>query len=270
MPTLVTTYQSLSEKTKAIIVFAAVVLSAVMIFLVASGQMSREAKRMMRPYEQSQQLINKYIDSLKKPDHLSEKQFTTFKTQQQILSLRKSHYLQLSRLFFRNYYGVLILTMLYSCIGGVVLFIIINKGWGGAKASLRALFLGILMVVTFCGFFPPVFKQQENFNENIKYYMNYTKAELNIMNQLSRLENFINFAKKDNPIPAKNGVPEVRFDTAAYMFAADSMIDLNTVTINNLTNYVLTIDANEIKSIGDVYKMVANSTSGNDTLDRKK
>lgn len=259
-------YRSQSDKVKSIIVFSSVVITAIIVFLIANVQMGNVAIDMMKPFSKSQELIQEHIDSLKKPDLLTESQFTTIKTQQKVLATRKTHYLELSRLFFRNYYGVLILTMLFSCVGGVVLFIVINKGWGGSSEPLKALFLAILMVVTFCGFFPVVFKQQENFNQNIGSYMNYTKAEANIVGQLSALQNARVFTITEIRKIRNQDSVYTRIDTNRYLREADSLINLNTVTINNLTNYILTIDAREIKSIGEVYKSIANSLgSGSDT-----
>lgn len=251
-------YRAQTDRAKSIIVFATVVATATFVFLFSHWQMGNVAETMMRPYEHSQKLIQEHLDSLPKPALLTVGQFKTFKTQQKILAARKAHYLELSSLFFRNYYGVLILTMLFSCIGGVVLFIVINKGWGATPPPLRALFLAILMVVTFCGFFPSVFKQQENFNQNIGSYMNYTKAEANIMGQLSSLQNIRSYTiSETKKINDKDSVL-MRLDTIRYLKDADSLINLNTATINNLTNYILTIDAREIKSIGEVYKTIMN------------
>ncbi len=262
-------YRSQTDKVKSIIVFSSVVITAIVVFLIANVQMGNVAVDMMKPFSKSQELIQEHIDSLAKPDLLTTTQFKTIKTQQKVLATRKTHYLELSRLFFRNYYGVLILTMLFSCVGGVVLFIVINKGWGGSSEPLKALFLAILMVVTFCGFFPVVFKQQENFNQNIGSYMNYTKAEANILGQLSALQNTGLYLTTEKREINKKDTLITRIDTTRYLREADSLINLNTVTINNLTNYILTIDAREIKSIGEVYKSIANSLgSRTDTTKR--
>lgn len=272
MKSLKVLYEELTEKGKAVIVFVSTVLFAAIIFLFSSLQMNNEAESAMRPYLESQAYIQTYLDSLQKPAYLPGKYFDLFKAQQKIMSMRKSHHLDLSKVFFRNYYGVLIVTMLFSCIGGIVLFLLVNKGWNGSTVVLKTLFLAIAMILIFCGFFPLVFKQQENFNENIKYYMNYTKAELNVIDQLSKLEHPLFPVKQDSL--KENG----RFtgfkelpDSVAFFKRVDSMITSNHNALNTLTNYVLTIDANEIKSMGDIYKVISNSSLGNtDSLDRKK
>ena len=259
-----------TENIKALIIFVTTIICAALIFLVVTTQMNCEAKKSMAPYAASQSEINKYIGSLKRPPHLDEKYFTTFKIQQRIMDLRKGHHLHLSFLFFRNYYGVLILTMLFTCFGAVVLFVLVNRGWAFVSKPMKALFLAIVMIITFCGFFPLVFKQHENFDENIKYYMNYNKAEMNIIDQLSRLENPL--FPKIRAIDSVDGKPPVGYmpDSVSFYKMVDSMINVNDKTINELTNYVLTIDATEIKSMGDVYKMMNNSTTGNfDSTKRK-
>jgi len=255
-------FNSQTDKMKAIIVFCVTIAFAGIIFLLASCQMSREAKKAMGPYTNSQNFVDQYIDSLKKPEYLPEKYFNVFKAQQKIMSMRKVHYLRLSKIFFRNYYAVIIILMLYSVVGGVVIFLLVNKGWKDSHLILKALFLAIIMVVTFCGFFPSVFKQQANFDENIKYYMNYTKAEINILDQLSRLENPMFPQKCRRDSVDKKEVMICNPDSIAYFRSVDSAIAVNNKAINELTNYILTINANEIKSMGDIYKVISNSSIG--------
>jgi hypothetical protein len=255
-------YIAQTDTVKALVVFGTTVAVTGIIFLFASWQINRQAGLAMEPYAVSQQFVDKYFDSLQRPVHLPEKYFQLFRSQQKIMSIRKNHYLGLSKLFFRNYYGVLIITMIYSCIGGVVLFLLINKGWSGSSLALKSLFLAIVMVLTFCGFFPTVFKQQENFNSNIKYYMDYTKAEVNIIDQLSRINNPVFPFKTDTVVVAGSLTPRRLFDSVFFFRHVDSMITVNNNTINNLTNYVLGIDAKEIKSMGEVYEMIYNSTKG--------
>lgn len=264
-------YEELTEKGKAVVVFISTVSFATVIFLFSSLQMNNEAKTAMKPYLESQEYIQAYLDSLQKPAFLPEKYFTLFKAQQKIMSIRKAHHLDLSKVFFRNYYGILIVTMLFSCIGGIVLFLLVNKGWNGSTIVLKTLFLAIAMILIFCGFFPLVFKQQENFNENIKYYMNYTKAELNVIDQLSKLEHPL-FPVKQDSVKVNGRFDSFKDspDSVTFFKRIDSMITNNHNTLNNLTNYVLTIDANEIKSMGDIYKVISNSSLGNtDSLKRK-
>jgi hypothetical protein len=259
-----------NDSVKSITVFGLTIIVTGIIFLFASWQINRQANLAMKPYSQSQEFVDHYFDSLAKPAYLPDKYFHLFKSQQRIMSIRKDHYLGLSKLFFRNYYGVLIITMIYSCIGGVVLFLMINKGWSGSSPGLKSLFLAIVMVLTFCGFFPLVFHQQENFNTNIKYYMDYTKAELNIIDQLSRLENPIFPFKTDTVLVNDKKTPIRQPDSMSFYRNIDSMITVNINTINTLTNQVLTIDAKEIKSMGEVYKTLSNSTAGQIDSLRKK
>lgn len=250
-------YERQPLASKAIIVFCSTLLFALLLFFITSAQMNRQGLKVMKPYAESHELINSYLDSLQKPLVLEEKYFDVFKTQQKVLTLRKSHHLNLGIIFFRNYYGVLILSMIFSCIGGVVLFLIANQGWANASITLKSLFLSLALLVTFFGFFPSVFKQEENFNENLKSYMSYTKAEVNIVDQLSKLNNPLFAAKRDT-----NNKPAIWIvDTAYYYQRVDSMISVNDAVINNLANYVLNIDAKEVKSMGDVYRLINNNTS---------
>lgn len=256
-------FRSLSDTLKQVTVFSSTIVAGMILFFITISQINCQGRKAMEPYANSQRLINEYMDSLKRPERLQAKYFAVFKAQQKILSLRKDHYLDLGIVFFRNYYGVLILLMFFSCIGGVVLFVIANQGWLKASASLKAFFLGLAMLVTFSGLFPVVFKQEDNFNENLKNYMSYTKAELNIVDQLSKLDNPYFAATKDSI----NGKPVWVVDSVAYCNRVDSMITINDVAINNLTNYVLNINAKEVKSMSDVYRSLINMVqSGHDSL----
>ncbi len=251
-------YKTQPDTSKAIIIFSSTIFFAIALFFLTSLQMNSQGNKAMKPYTKSQVLIDTYLDSLKKPIKLEQKYFAVFKTQQKILSLRKAHHLHLGLVFFRNYYGVLILSMVFSCIGGVVLFLIANQGWSNVSITLKSLFLALAIVVTFFGLFPAVFKQQENFEANLKNYMSYTKAELNIIDQLSKLDNPLFAAIKDT-----TNNPEFfwKVDSLNYYKNIDSMITKNDDAINGLTNYILNIDAKEIKSMSDVYRMVNNNNS---------
>src|SRR5204863_9622782 len=98
-------------------------------------------------------------------------------------------------------------------------------GWIDSSVILKTLFLAILMVVTFCGFFPSVFKQQSNFDENIKYYMNYTKAEMDIIDQLSRFENPLFPQKSVRDSVDKKEI--YKPDSVAFYRTVDSSIAVN-------------------------------------------
>jgi len=247
-------YRNQTDPTKAVSIFSSTVLFALLLFLLLSSQMGCLGDNAMEPYKESQVLINNYIDSLEKPANMQGKYFDVFRTQHKILSTRKKHYLHLGVIFFSNYYGVIILLILFSCVGGVVLFLVANQGWANASITLKALFLAIALIVAFCGFFPTVFKQQENFDENLKSYMSYTKAEVNIINQLCKLNSpYFAAALDTNQRPAAWVI-----DSSVYYRQLDSMITLNETVINNLTNYVLNINAKEVKSMADVYRMINN------------
>jgi hypothetical protein len=187
MPSPLQWYQQQQTPIKAIIIFFLTLLVAFLIFWLAFKQMSGVAIRSMEPYATTDKVINKYFSTLEKPSCLHADHFNTFKKYQEILNTRKSHHLNVSMTFFRNYYGVLLTLMVLSCVGGVVLFILINKGWATAGIELQSFFLALALAVAFCGLFPSVFKQEENYNKNLAQYMEYTKSELNIVQQLSYL-----------------------------------------------------------------------------------
>lgn len=254
-------YRSLNNFFQVVVIFSATILMVALVFAFTTFQMNSVVTKAMRPYADADQVVNRHFASLKKPAYLQDKYFEVFKAQQKIMDTRKAHHLRLSRIFFRNYYSVSVLLMLLSCIGGITLFVLINRGWAGAGHELRGFFLALVFCVTFFGFFPLVFKQEQNLQDNMKYFMDYTKAETTMLDQLSRLENplfgtrfiFDSNSKKEVQVP----------DSATFYYRLDSMIAYNNSRINELTGYVLSMDINKVKSIADVYRMVSNFQSGN-------
>ena len=213
------------------------------------------SNKVMDPVYQAENTLNKGISDLKKPVVLTSAYFTVFKTQYEIMRQRKEHHLTLAIIFFRNYYSVLILTMFISCIGGVTLFVMINKGWTNAGVTLQSFFLSLVCATTYLGFFPLVFKQESNFNENMQYYESYTKAELGIYHQLVSLQN-----PRFQPLSDSLKIAGNSLDSVNY-HVVDSMIAHNGVVLSELTNYVFSIDAKQVKGIADVKKMIDNAIS---------
>lgn len=256
MPSLVDRFTALDPKTKSVTTFSTTLLFAFVLFFSMSQYMGCRSEAGMEPYAKSQALIDGYMDSLRKPPPLDVKYFNMFKTQQKLLTLRKGHYLQMGEVFFKNYYSVVVLLMVFSCIGGVLLFLIANQGWAQTGPVLRALFLAMALLIAFFGLFPSVFDQKENFDANMKQYMNYTKAELGIVDQLSKLDNPLFAIRTDSIDPTTKA--RVRWlDSARYYYAVDSMITANNTVINGLTNYILSIDAEQIKSPSDFAAVIS-------------
>ncbi|MBN9383241.1 MAG: hypothetical protein J0H74_20975 [Chitinophagaceae bacterium] len=240
---------------KATLVFFSTLLLVFLFFELILLGVNGLSGKVMDPIYQSENILNDGVIKLKKPAVLTSAYFTVFKTQYEIMKLRKEHHLSLAILFFRNYYSVLILTMFISCIGGVTLFVMINKGWTNAGITLQSFFLSLVCATTYLGFFPLVFKQQDNFSENMQYYESYTKAQLGIYHQLVSLQN-----PKFQPLSDSLKISGNPLDSANYRLV-DSMIARNGVILNELTNYVFSIDAKQVKGIGDVKQMIDNALS---------
>lgn len=236
-------YQEQKNFVKGAIVFVFNLLVATIIFVTSFTQMGNVANDLMKPYKETDILINNYIGSFERPACLEKKYFDAFKKDQRIVNIRKSHHLEASIIFFRNYYGVLIVLMLLSCTGGIVLFVLINRGWANAGIELQSFFLSLVFCVAFYGLFPSVFRQDDNYNKNLEQYMAYTKMELTITRQLSYLS-LQCYNNKEDSI------------TKNYNFKVDSILDLNAREINRLASYILTFDASKIKSMGEVSNMV--------------
>jgi hypothetical protein len=232
---IVTWYSTNPEPMRAVIAGASVIVFALFVFFASVMHIKSIAENTLQPYEESRKMVSRYMDTLSRPDSLDQKYFSVFRAQQKLLDVRTTHYKKLAVIFFRNYYANLVVTIIFSCLGGLLLFILVSRGWSAATMPMKGTFLTISVVLSFCGLFPLVFSQENNFKENIKYYMDYQQAQVSIMNQMSHFNSR---------------------DTLHWAHIADSMINENTNRINQLTNYVLNINARELKSPGDIYRAI--------------
>ncbi len=241
---LLTWYRSLHVFAKCLLIFCVTTLLIGIFFLFNLVLIDYQAEKVMDPIKQSDALIEQSIDALPRPPYVPLTYFQVLKAQQQIMKERKSHHWQLARLFFRNYYSILFMSIILSCVGGLVLFVVINKGWSTAGITLQTFFLTIATALAFVGFFPLVFKQQDNFTQNMGYYENYSKGELAIYNQLSGLQNPFKREKE------KGDSGDVRLtDSNMFYRRLDSIVAVNNDCLSALTNYVLSIDPEQAKNI---------------------
>jgi hypothetical protein len=244
MTRILTWYRSLHVFAKCLLIFCITTLLIGVFFLFNLILIDYQAKKVMDPIERSDVLMEQSIDLLPRPAYVPLTYFQVLKAQQQIMKERKSHHWKLASLFFRNYYSILFLTIILSCVGALVLFAVLNKGWSDAGITLQAFFLTIATALAFVGFFPVVFKQQDNFANNMTYYENYSKGELVIYNQLSGLQNPF------KPEKEKDQTGDVRMSDSNMLYRRlDSLVKVNNDCLSSLTNYVLSIDADQAKNI---------------------
>ncbi len=260
MKNILSWYSSQATFIRAFVVFVSTIAIAAVLFLIISLSMYHKAVVFMKPYNVSDTILAKQITQMKKPSLLPESSFDVLKMEQKIINIRKKHHYELAVLIFKNYYAVLIISMVLSCLGGLILFVLINMGWANAGITLQSLFLSIAICLTFFGFFPSVFQQEKNLNGNIASYMNYSKAEMNILQQLSTLSDpsFAILKQTDSV----SGITRNLLDTMMYYKAADSFIYVNAAKINSLMNYVLNIDAKEVKGVTDIARLLSNYQAG--------
>jgi hypothetical protein len=256
-----------SNNIKFILTFSSTILSIYLIFLITLFLVIWMGKGVIAPLNNSDNSLTQAVTNFKKPDYLSTEQFQMFQTQYTIMNFRKRHHLDLALIFFRNYYSVLILTMFISCVGGIVLFVMINKGWATAGITLQSFFLALVLAITYLNLFPLVFKQQENFGENMKFYQDYTKSQLSLYNQLGIIQSPY-FAKRADTIDKTKLTIRMVTDSILMFKTIDTMLVKNNNLINGLTNYVFTIDPKQLKSISDIYQTLSATALGKDTLKR--
>lgn len=98
--------------------------------------------------------------------------------------------------------------------------------------------------------------------------MNYTKLEMLVAQQLTQLTK--GYPKKLilNPLFDISKKRPLRIDsilvtdTTSYYRNIDSLIVTNNIMLNSYTDYILSIDASQMRSIGEVYQSLLNLKNG--------
>lgn len=261
---LFTWYLSLQPLAKGFIMMVTTYFFLGLLFLAVRFTINEKAKEVMVPYNQSNTFISDFVSKTNVPE-LGKSTYTkVFNLQNEILTLRRTHHNEMALGFLKNYMAVLTCLIVISCIGGLLLFILINNGWAKSSSSVKGLFLSLASAAVCFSLFSGVFDQQKNFEDNMLRFMNYTKADMSLARQLSELSK-ISFPKRQvskkyldlnfkpaKPLTAADSV--FITDTAGYYNKLDTMVAKNTETINNFTDYVLTIDASKMRNIGDIYQ----------------
>jgi hypothetical protein len=89
---------------------------------------------------------------------------------------------------------------------------------------------------------------------------------LSIVQQLSNFEN-PHYADRTDTIENK---PVVVTDSVKLYKNLDSLVTVNTKVINDLTDYVLNMDAKEIKSMADIARLIGAAANGLGDSTKKK
>ncbi len=259
-------YAGQHEMIKASIVVFLAYLFLGAIFLSVRSIMAEKSDELMTPYNNSNMLVSENIISSTIPVLGDTAYSKIFRLQDNIITLRRDHHYQLAMTFFKNYYGVTICLMLISCVGGLLLFVLINKGWAGSSYTIKVLFMALASAAIFLSLFSGVFDQQKNFEDNMLRYMNYTKTEMLIAQQISQLSKK-EFEMKPIPNPSLDFSKIAKptkfdsisiIDTLSYYRSLDSLISKNNNTINSFTDYIFTIDASKMSNISEVYQQLLN------------
>src|ERR1700749_3139242 len=117
MNTLLARYQSLQGAVKSILIFSATVVFTGIIFLFNLIFIDLVANHVMAPVEQSDRVLDSSIAAFPRPSYVPETYYHTLKSQSQMMRERKEHHWKLAKLFFRNYYSILFLTILLASVG---------------------------------------------------------------------------------------------------------------------------------------------------------
>ena len=245
-------YVNQSQVVKAVITVCLTYVFIAAVFLTVRATIKGSSNDLMLPYNNSNTIIGNNINGAKIPVLGNDNYSKVLKLQEEVISLRRNHHYEVAITFFKNYYSVTVCLMIISCIGGLLLFVLINRGWAGSSYTLKVLFLAMASTAIFLSLFSGVFSQQKNFEENMLRFMDYTKAELKLSQQISELskEDYPMIWKK-HPSAPKDSTWVV--DTIIYYRSLDTLVAKNNSTINSLTNYFFSIDATKMRNMSEVY-----------------
>jgi|GEM_PF-2552335 len=246
-------YLGFSQSVKAFLTVGGTYMLMLIFFLLIRTFIASKSQDLMTSYNNSNDVIGKNINTAKISGLGNDNYPRILKMQEEVVNLRRNHHYKLAMTFFKNYYGVTVCLMIISCIGGLILFVLVNRGWAGSSYTLKVLFLALASTAIFLSLFTGVFSQQKNFEENMLRYMDYTKTELIFSQQISEL------SKQDYPMSWKKSSPLAKdsvwvIDTLNYHKSLDTLVAKNNAVINKMTNYIFSIDADKMRSMTQVYK----------------
>lgn len=244
-------YKSRTPAIKAVITVCLTYLLNIAIYQTARWVMADRASAAMAPYNNSNTEIGKFIKNTAIPVLGNETYTRAFRLQEEIISQRRSHHYDVSMMFLKNYYAINFCLILISCVGGLLLFVLINKGWSDSSFTLKTIFLSLASLAMLLTLISNVFSHQKNFENNMVRYMDYTKAELKMAQQVSEL------SKKDFPTLKKevtSGDSTMVTDSMKYFKHLDTLVAHNNSIIHGLTNYILSIDASKLKGMNEIYQ----------------
>ncbi|MEM6764078.1 MAG: hypothetical protein AAF824_10230 [Bacteroidota bacterium] len=175
------------EPTIRVILFA----SLLMLFFFAAYRFhnwSTEVNTMkfLQPYLKTDEIIQTRINSLKNDRIMSEEdKISTLKVQYKILTERKKHHRELAGFFVANYYASILIVLFATISGGIIIFVIANKGWARTNPYIKAVFFVLSFMAVFFAIFPNVFGQRGNFENNLEAFLRYDNLQLEIFNYMS-------------------------------------------------------------------------------------
>jgi hypothetical protein len=257
-------YVTLPEVPKSFLVVLVTYSGLSILFFAVRGVIGSKATDAMEPYNNSNMLISKNINTAPIPVLGNDSYTKIFRLQNDVIDLRRSHHYKVAIAFLKNYYAVITCLIFISCIGGMLLFVLINQGWKESSYTTKVLFLALASAAILFSLFSGVFSQQKNFEDNMLRYMNYTKAEFTLareLNELSKQDYKLRQVSKKEIDPAymPAGKPTLKdstnvVDTIAYFKRLDSMVSRTNDILNGYTDYILSTDASKMRNIGEVYQ----------------
>ncbi|MBD0256738.1 MAG: hypothetical protein ICV83_13550 [Cytophagales bacterium] len=209
-------------------------------YKIHNDYLEEKAAQFILPYEKGNQAMRDWVLNHTDTSGPAESRLNIFKTQFRLIAERKQHHIDLAKYFLANYYASTLILMFSSICGGIVVFIIANKGWATTSANLKAVFFVLFFATTFWGLFPNVFGQQANYQENLRKYLAYDALQVEIFNHLS----------------TQNSL-----DITGKKIGTDSLITIINKRIIDYGDIIITVDATKVGSIEEISRQIGKTTA---------
>lgn len=251
-----TFYKKQPDYFKAAFSFAITVLIIFISFLIFRGLIGNKSNRLLKDFRYSNEKVTQFISQSQIPVMGYAIYDRTFRLQDSVITLRRDHHYRVAMMFFKNYYAITICLIFIYCMGGLLLFYLVHVGWKASVYTVKVVFLTLCVGAVCLNIYTAVFDQKKNFDTNMMRYMNYSKIEMDIANQITNLSKKDYPTIKDTVFGPKKEIKSVsvRNDTQLYLQKLDTILAKNHILLDRFTEYVFSMDASKMKNMKQIYQ----------------
>lgn len=99
----------------------------------------------------------------------------------------KNYYLDISVIFYRNFYAFAICGIVFGTILVIATFLLITTGWRESSLLIKTFFLTTILISSFYFFLPTVLNNRDNYALNLKKVKTFNQIQMNILSFSAQL-----------------------------------------------------------------------------------